>query len=590
MTREKYYAWDLDGSIAKIDPTKKFDPAVIGEPIAKAITMLKKQQDAGHKILIFTARASSEKNIGYIKDWLAAHDIKNCKITNKKLPSIEKFFDDRAVGLVRNKGIVKNSADALTPEPKLKTYEDLVPYLKPHQLRAVDRITDPNTKGVILQHNVGSGKTLSSLSALAKMNLPTVVITPAALQTNYKNELKHWLGRIPDNVTFASQQQVARNGLAGLDRDVLILDESQKMRNEAKLLNALRASKAKKRILLSGTTTINSPRDLSPLVNFVAGKNVLPEDMAQFKEKYIEEKPVNPTIWQRLLGAKPGIKPTLKNTTQLRHILNKYVDYYSAPQTDYPTVKEEKIDVPMGARQTDIYNSIMKRVPWLTRQRVKWNLPPGKGDLDKLKSFLTGPRQVANSSSTFVKNQRLAESPKIDAAFRYFMGQLKKNPKYHKGVAYSPYLNSGLAQYKKLLERANVPYGEFSGDISKKQRDEMVRDFNENKLRMMFLSPSGEEGLTLKGVKNLQILSPQWNAAREQQIVGRSVRFKSHSHLPPDQRNVLVQRYFAQPRGSWLDRLLGKQTVQGVDNYIYNTSLQKQQLNDQMLALMKQSK
>jgi len=239
----------------------------------------------------------------------------------------------------------------------------------------------------------------------------------------------------------------------------------------------------------------------------------------------------------------------------------------------------------MGPKQMEVYKSILGAAPWWVRQKVKWNLPPGKGELEKMRAFLTGARQVSNTNAEFTKNKANVESEKIQAAFKHLQQQIKNNPRY-KAVVYSNYLKSGLAPYKELLEKNKIPYGEFSGEINDKVRNDLVKQYNANKLKALLISSAGAEGLDLKGTRLVQLLEPHFNEEKEKQIIGRAIRYMSHAGLRPEEQNVSIQKYMAQPRGGWFDRLMGRETVRGTDEYIRNIALQKDELNKQLIQIL----
>ena len=60
-------------------------------------------------------------------------------------------------------------------------------------------------------------------------------------------------------------------------------------------------------------------------------------------------------------------------------------------------------------------------------------------------------------------------------------------------------------------------------------------------------SPIISEGITLKNVRDIFILEPQWNKSRTNQIIGRGYRSFSHHDLPLDQRTLTVHLYAAVP-------------------------------------------
>ncbi len=487
---------------------------------------------------------------------------------------------------LRSKGYTIVGGDE-PPIPREKKADWTEFDLKRHQERVAKRMADKKTDGLVVAHGMGSGKTLSSIATYKKLGLPTTVVPPAALVGNYEKEIHKWLRKQPKELNIESQQRAALKGLRNDPKNgLLIVDEAHKAREgTSKLLAALKDSQAKKRMLLTGTPIVNHPRDLATLVNFVANKDILPEHAADFNKQYFKQELVEPPFFQRLFGVKPGIAYKLQNKEKLKKILDKYVDYHPSAKEGFPSVKQEEVKVPMGKRQMDIYKTIMGQAPWWVRMKVKAGLPPGKGELDTLRAFLGGIRQVSNTTQGFTRKPEDIEGPKIENAFNYLQQQLMKDPSY-KAVVYSNYLNSGLNPYKQYLTKYNIPYGEFSGNITPAVREKLVKDYNANKLKALLISSAGAEGLDLKGTRLVQLLEPHFNEEKEKQIIGRGARYLSHAALPPDKQNLLVQRYLAKPQASFLDKILGHPEVKGADEYIRQMAIQKDQLNRQVMSLM----
>jgi hypothetical protein len=128
-----------------------------------------------------------------------------------------------------------------------------------------------------------------------------------------------------------------------------------------------------------------------------------------------------------------------------------------------------------------------------------------------------------------------------------------------------------------------VTYGSFSRSTTATVSASTIASTRYNSL----ISSAGAEGLDLKGTKLVQLLEPHYNEEKEKQIIGRAIRYGSHAALPEAERQVLVQRYLAQPGGSWLDRLLGKPNTRGTDEYLYDMAQRKSKLNDQVENLMR---
>ena len=212
-------------------------------------------------------------------------------------------------------------------------------------------------------------------------------------------------------------------------------------------------------------------------------------------------------------------------------------------------------------------------------------LPPNKRELDRLVPFLTGARQISNSTAGFELDPSKTRSPKIDKAFNYLQNQIKKDQMY-KALIYSNYLDSGVNPYKERLIKANIPFGEFTGNIKDKVRNQLVKDYNENKLKALIVSSAGAEGLDLKGTRLVQLLEPHFNNEKIKQVIGRAARYKSHEGLAPSKQNVLVQRYLSSINPTFLERLF-KQTPQSSDEYLQNLADQKEKLNEEFLKLIR---
>ena len=61
--------------------------------------------------------------------------------------------------------------------------------------------------------------------------------------------------------------------------------------------------------------------------------------------------------------------------------------------------------------------------------------------------------------------------------------------------------------------------------------------------RVLLITQSGAEGISLRNVRQVHILEPYWNNIRLDQVIGRAVRTCSHAALPRGDRNVQVYRY-----------------------------------------------
>lgn len=461
--------------------------------------------------------------------------------------------------------------------------------LKPHQARVVERLQDEDQRGLVAVHGLGSGKTLTSLAAADALGMPTDAVVPAALQGNFSKEInKHIVGQGPQ-IDIQSLENTARKGGRNLENKFLIVDEAHRARNPGKTQTALMQSPAAKRLLLTGSLVYNQPSDMAGPINLVAGRATLPTNPADFEKFFIRNRVEKPGFFGKLMGkeerATSDINPSSRE--YLRQVLKKYVDYHPGSSEGFPTREDQVVKVPMHDSQTAIYDTLMDKAPSWVKDRVLSGMPPRKSETAQLNAFLSGTRQVANTTTPFRSNEPQYQ-PKIDKAVSELHTMLNTNPRA-KAIVYSNYLDAGINPYKRQLDELKLPYGEFTGQMGKSQRDQLVRDYNENKLRALLLSSAGGEGLDLKGTSLIQLLEPHWNEEKLKQVIGRGIRFKSHDHLPEEERKVLIQRYLAtRPPQGILERLNLRKPGQSVDEYLYGLAQQKEQLNEQFRDLYRQ--
>lgn len=461
--------------------------------------------------------------------------------------------------------------------------------LQPHQQRVVDKITREDQPGLVVAHGLGSGKTLASIAAQDALGMPAAVVLPAALRANYaKEQHKHLSGKSPPT-NLISIEQAARTGVPG-DEPMLIVDEAHRARTPgAKTLKALKANEAQKRLLLTASPFYNHPVDVAPLVNVAAGDTVLPEMKTEFARQYVRDDVIHPKLLDRLKGVRPGVIPRLnpRKKKELGDILGKWVDYHPSSSQDFPEVIREDVEVPMTSHQLQVYDTILRSAPAWVAAKIRSGLPPSKQEAKELNAFMSGVRQVSNTTGAFQESEH-PDQPKIDRAVEELQKTLAENERA-KAVVYSNWLSSGVQPYSRKLQEAGIPFGEFTGEMPRKQRDELVRQYNEGKIRALLLSSAGGEGLDLKGTRLLQLLDPHWNAEKLRQVEGRGIRYKSHADLPEEERNVRVQRFLStRPPKGIFEKLHLKKTGLSADQYLTQLSHDKERLNDEFRALLEE--
>lgn len=451
--------------------------------------------------------------------------------------------------------------------------------LEPHQIRVQQRLA--KKPGQLVYHGLGSGKTLTSLAATQGKS--TDVVVPASLRQNYQKEVnKHTTGHKPNVMSYEKAIKTPATGKNLVVDEAHMLGMSDSKRTQEMMQ---KAHEYDKRILLTGTPIRNHPHEIGPIMNMVRGDNEIPSDPRAFDKAFIDESVKRPGLMARLLhGAKSGVEYKIKNPERFAKLVDGYVDYHAPAKENFPSVSRETIQVPMNSEQMKYYDFVMDKAGPGLRYKIRRGLPPSKTESKSLNSFLSGPRQISNSTRAFGGTET---SPKIQRALEEFQKRMKTDPNF-KAVVYSNYLDSGVNEYARHLTSAGVPHAVFDGTLSDSKRKQAVEDYNSGRTKALLISGAGAQGLDLKGTKLMQLMEPHWNTARLEQAEGRGVRYKSHEHLPEAERNVHVQKFHSTVPKTFFQKLLKRKADLGADEYLDMLSSQKDALNDQFLQILRE--
>lgn len=102
-SRKGWIGVDLDGTLAKYNNTPSLD--CIGTPVPLMLERVHYWIRTGRTVKIFTARAGDRFEEEKIHQWCLRHGLPELEITNKKDNKMIALWDDRAVGVLKNKGI-----------------------------------------------------------------------------------------------------------------------------------------------------------------------------------------------------------------------------------------------------------------------------------------------------------------------------------------------------------------------------------------------------------------------------------------------------------------------------------------------------
>ena len=448
---------------------------------------------------------------------------------------------------------------------------------KDYQKRVLKKLE--KEQALLLYHGTGSGKTLTSLLAAADQDLEASIIGPASLKHNFpKERAKH---NVKAKFTYHSYHKPPADPTSTKDK-LLVFDEAHNMgRMESARSHYPDVYQGKKELYLTATPIRNNPDELIPIIRGL-GVN-LPRNRQAFNDAFIEEVKKEPGFWNKhVRHIKPSVTKRAKNLDVLAKALKGKVDYYKPGTKDYPSVSEETIRVEMSKNQYKAYKETMKGNPSLM-YKIKRGMAPDKQESKDLNSFLSASRQISNTARGFDLKSKAEDEPKINRMAKE-IAKYNKLDKNYRGVSYSNYLKSGVIPLSKRLTKKGISHALFTGKLNSQQKADIVKDYNSGKIKQLLVSGAGAEGLDLNGTKMLQVMEPHWNEPKIHQVKGRAVRFKSHAHLPINERNVKIQHYIATPRK---EGIFFKKRPKGTDEYLDMMSDRKTKLNEQFLQKLR---
>ncbi len=393
----------------------------------------------------------------------------------------------------------------------------------------------------LLADEVGLGKTIEAGLILSEylargMIQSLLILTPASLVSQWQLELKTKFGI--DTVT-SDDKQLQLNAdefwrtnnqlIASLNTaksakhfnlvttrnwDLVIVDEAHHLKNRNtlnwKLVNALNKRFI---LMLTATPVQNSLVELFNLLTLL--KPGLLKTEAAFKKEYVSSKngrvPKNPEKLRQLMR-----EVMVRNTRSLVDV--QLPKRFATTITVNPSKSEEKLyqDLTEYVRSLEIGESDTAK-PQKLDKFSRTNLLMRAG---------SSPQALADSLKNLAKKfpsdelktltRRAAQIKQVEKAAS-LVDLLKKSTQ--KTIVFTTH-RATSAYLAKTLEEAGIPFAQFLGDMSLKEKDAAIEDFRD-RVSVLLASETGGEGRNIQFANAIVNYDLPWNPMKIEQRIGR---------------------------------------------------------------------
>ena len=396
-------------------------------------------------------------------------------------------------------------------------------------LKKVDRF--------LVYHKMGTGKTMTAVTA-SQCYLDehpasrVIVVAPASLLDNFRNGMMQYGNlRRQDQYDFYSIQKctkLLKEGALDCKNKMVIVDEVHNYKADVRANKAGKITsgknilqgykcflKAKKLLLLTGTPIYNRPIDLNLYKVLLRFDPSTMKDMSILEiVKHFKEEPLD----------------------ILRCSLS-YYDYEKS-DADFPKRIEKTLNIPMRPEYEARYKKILAELEEKDQKDLLPVIFKGYKESNE-NQFLNITRRATQNIDNNVKlNAKLDYVKDMVEKYQKKNSKLPPHDRY-KMVIYSQFKDHGIHLIQNII---SVPYGTISGTTKVSERAQIVRNFNEGNLTVLFITKAGGEGLDLKGTDAILLMEPTWNDNSSEQVIARAIRFKSHAGRAKNRQKVQVLR------------------------------------------------
>ena len=377
------------------------------------------------------------------------------------------------------------------------------------------------SSGTLLADVPGLGKTIQTIASQENKILRTLVLCPASLKFNWKEEIEKWSDRTIQvingnkkerseqwpryyNWTIANYELLLRDyeEISKIKWDEIVCDEATQISNPgAKSVKALKQISAPKKIALTGTPVSNTPVDLWSIIDWIRPGYL--GNFSQFKDKYVL------TDWWGNVAGYINLDDLSEKIAPLMLRRTKEEVF-----KDFPAKTTENIIFELSTEERKVYEGVQKRIleeiqSYLSKidQRTL-NLIPVK--MLRLKQ-VTGHLKLIGEKG---------ESSKL-AALKDILEPIIKSGE--KAIVFTQFAEMAKILAKELKDQLPLL---IYGDVPAEERQALVNLFNTRDLchPIMISTEAGAYGINLQSASYVIHYDAPWSVAKLTQREDRAHR------------------------------------------------------------------
>lgn len=432
---------------------------------------------------------------------------------------------------------------------------------------------------LLMFHGLGTGKTRTSIYAAELIKETTnikyiVVLAGKSIQENYKQTLSRVYNEknidkdmikqyynIYGYLEFINRiQKLSEDEINKIYSNTLfIIDEIHNIRQDKddnkkiypKLIQLLSIIHDSKLLVMSGTPMFDKPNEIISIINLLRTND--------------KRTILNSTHFFDNQG-------NLFNNDEFMEYCNGYVSFVKGENPETFPIKIEMGELLPNSKYTLVIPSKLSALQINELNHIKENNELKKKDTTKV--FSTQYSNIVYPNNDFSSviesfNHNMFGYKIKD--FNFFANIENYAPKFiniyqniienPNGIhfIYSNYIQHGIIPLTLyLLQQNNFNWihsnSQFKiavllGETTMNVRNQIINTLNSNEnqngnlLNILIGSSVTREGLDFRGIRYIHILEPYWDFSLLNQVIGRGIRYCSHSHLPIEERNVMVFRY-----------------------------------------------